>query len=362
MDKLRRFLETAFPLYSTEQAFKYIYQNNCPISSVDPAAGEFQHFFNPDENERNAVFFQEFQHLVNSIRKNIRPNEKIYFQPNRNLSVLRQPRYMPSVLHDHELFFEIQYILHGDAEEWIDHVNYSLHRGDFLIISPGTEHTPFVSNDETIMINILIQTSALQEVFTKICTEFDMISAFISRFVNHTVCHPVLICHTGDSLLCAHEIIDMLEISKQNQPYADQIIYTKLQLLFLYILRDHRESFYLGKKLPGAKENFIDIISYIQNNYAHITLPELAKNFNYTESYMSNLIRKNYGRTFQQLLQDIKLQKATELLTSTHMNISEIIRSLGYTENSYFFKIFKKKYGMTPAQYQKNFPIRKAAL
>ena len=51
-------------------------------------------------------------------------------------------------------------------------------------------------------------------------------------------------------------------------------------------------------------------------------------------------------------MQRLKLEKSRSLLEGSDMPISEIVGQIGFSDNSYFYKIFKKQYGITPFKYR----------
>ncbi len=62
--------------------------------------------------------------------------------------------------------------------------------------------------------------------------------------------------------------------------------------------------------------------------------------------------KKIHNRTVIDYIRHIRLEKALELIETTDMNISEIVYSIGLTSRSYFSKIFKNKYKLSPKAYQ----------
>jgi len=102
--------------------------------------------------------------------------------------------------------------------------------------------------------------------------------------------------------------------------------------------------------LPQAEQ----LIKYIDDNYAApLTLNMLAQKFNFSPKYISNMIKNKVGYSFIEYLMNLRIKRAVELLTKTDMSIKEIALSVGYDDQQYFHRIFKKKTGKTPAQYRK---------
>ena len=64
------------------------------------------------------------------------------------------------------------------------------------------------------------------------------------------------------------------------------------------------------------------------------------------------MIKKTTGFNFKELLQRKRLSKAVELMCDTDLPISDIIAAVGYENNSYFHRVFKVRYGVTPRAFR----------
>ena len=101
--------------------------------------------------------------------------------------------------------------------------------------------------------------------------------------------------------------------------------------------------------------SFMQIIKYLNENYQQdISLQQLADSFHLNASYISFLIKKETGLTYSQYLTNLRISQAKRLLTSSQLTLTEISESVGFHDNFYFIKKFKKITGVTPGYYQKN--------
>ncbi len=101
-------------------------------------------------------------------------------------------------------------------------------------------------------------------------------------------------------------------------------------------------------------DGIYDATSYINKNYdKNFTLSELSKISGYSKSRFSYLFRRFIGCTPIEYQRNIRLNSSCDLLCSTQLSISEIASKCGYDDALYFSRIFKKKYGKSPSQYQK---------
>lgn len=92
------------------------------------------------------------------------------------------------------------------------------------------------------------------------------------------------------------------------------------------------------------------VINYVHNNYQDdMNLTMLADKYNMNSSYLGRLFLKEIGCSFAQYLNQIKNTKAKELILNTNMKINDIAKNVGYTDISYFYRKFKKFYGVSPS-------------
>ena len=95
---------------------------------------------------------------------------------------------------------------------------------------------------------------------------------------------------------------------------------------------------------------FQNIVDYVDYHYreSDISLGRLANVFSYTEKYLSSLFKKNMQIGFISYLNNLRIQYACELIQKSNMNMSEISTACGYSDYSYFSKVFKKITGHSP--------------
>jgi len=90
-------------------------------------------------------------------------------------------------------------------------------------------------------------------------------------------------------------------------------------------------------------------VSYINTNLAQSkTISELAQIAGVNSNKLQEGFQKIYGKTVNEYIRDVRLTRSLQLLSSGKKNVSEVVYELGLSSRSYFSKIFKKKYGVSP--------------
>ncbi|WP_058308844.1 response regulator transcription factor [Gracilibacillus massiliensis] len=103
-----------------------------------------------------------------------------------------------------------------------------------------------------------------------------------------------------------------------------------------------------------AMSNIQLLLDYIEENYDnHLTLSTLARHFHFNPSYLSSYFSKHHKEGFSDYLNYIRIKNAMQLLESTDKSISSISEAVGYSDPSYFTKVFKKVTNTSPSTYRK---------
>lgn len=102
-------------------------------------------------------------------------------------------------------------------------------------------------------------------------------------------------------------------------------------------------------------ERMQEILNYIEEHYKEtMDLAEVAKVFNFNYNYLSTYFNSNAKEGFSEYLNRIRIKKAGILLQAKVLPISDISAAVGYSDHSYFCRVFKKMTGETPSHYRRH--------
>lgn len=83
------------------------------------------------------------------------------------------------------------------------------------------------------------------------------------------------------------------------------------------------------------------------------SLESIANETGLTQAKLQEGFKLLYNRTVTEYIRYSRLEVARDYMTSTEMNISEIVYSIGFSSRSYFSKIFKERFGISPSEFLK---------
>lgn len=108
---------------------------------------------------------------------------------------------------------------------------------------------------------------------------------------------------------------------------------------------------------PRGNGPIDEILRYICRHYSErLTLTDLAQKFNFNYYYLSTYFSTKYEENFSGYLNSVRIEKAKKLLLKKRISVAEVGSMVGYSDNSYFARVFKKGTGITPSEYRQKEP------
>ena len=245
--------------------------------------------------------------------------------------------------HCHE-FIEIFYVISGTAQQRLNNSTTEISTGDLFLLRPSDQHS-FASNDAAfIHRDFLIDPHQFQNIccfYNK--TFYDLVLA------SPTPPH----LHLPQSQLSEFEswfnrINIISNANTQNTMYSF-LLSNILGLIFNHNITDlHTE--------PSIWIN--NLISQLNSPYNFATpLETILEEIPYSRPYICRIFKQYTGTSPVKYFNDVRLSQAYLLIKSSTTSISKIAESLGFYHRSFFYKIFKEKYGISPSEVKKSKPL-----
>lgn len=268
-----------------------------------------------------------------------------------NIMLSKHFRYTPVFTHEHE-FFEILCVYDGHADTTIQSISHPLKAGDICIIPPNTKHSIGIF-DDSVAFNILVRAATFQSTFFQTMTARSALAAFFAHVLYHNTEGNYLIFHAGDDKQIRSLLEDLYIEYLGHGKYSSAFLNSLLMLFWAQLLRYHDKDIESILTRSSGGRSITEILDYLTKHYHSTTLQEAAAHFGYSPSHFSTLIKDSTGRTFLQIIRDIKLSQACRALRETTLSINSICELVGYENPEHFMRTFKKVYGMTPGEYRK---------
>jgi YesN/AraC family two-component response regulator len=120
-------------------------------------------------------------------------------------------------------------------------------------------------------------------------------------------------------------------------------------------LRKHYQRYQMLPTEQIQENKFLDKVKIeLENNLGNESyqMDDLVQSMHLSRTQLHRKLKALTGKTFVQLLTDMKMHRGKELLVKTDLTVAEISFQLGYRDDSYFGKVFKSTVGMAPGAYR----------
>lgn len=197
--------------------------------------------------------------------------------------------------------------------------------------------------------NIIFQLSMLMSSGEDLCNEH-----FFTPLLHNRLCLPV---HLSTDTSFYKKIALCLDKIDKLSGYGDAIsmlgIKGKLFELF-HLLFCHCEDTATVKKSPKSLEQVKLILKHIETHYHEpLTIQDMAELCGFSCSHFMKFFKQHMETSFTTYLNDYRLTMAARMLSASSDTIVAIADETGFENLSYFNRLFKRKYHMTPTQYRK---------
>ena len=97
-------------------------------------------------------------------------------------------------------------------------------------------------------------------------------------------------------------------------------------------------------------------IGYVHRNYTNceLSVEMIAEKLKISANYLNTVVKKETGETLWRIVIKVRMERARELLSMGNDRMAEVCRMSGYSSMSYFSKVFKETYGMSPLEYRRS--------
>lgn len=283
--------------------------------------------------------------------------EDSVFDPKFDISIIKHPKYLFVGNHSHD-FFEIVYVISGSCLQTIQSgeliEKIKLIEGNVLVIPPKVTHSIAV-DDESTVINILLRRSTFNSIFFRNIPNESILQNFFTEILySHE--HPTYILFNSTYKSKIYNTFAFLYLEYLNhgtKKYSSSAMNTQLELFLIYLLSESENDIILSNGYKEGAAQIPSIISFIELHYTDITVNQIAEHFNYHPNYLGKLFKKNTNNTLSEVIINIRLNHAKELLIKSNTSVEEIAFLVGYSNVSSFIRSFKKSFNLTPSKFRR---------
>ncbi len=236
------------------------------------------------------------------------------------------PKYQPPVYREAGIqHHQLLYTMSGAGICNIDEKEYTLEAGSLLFLPAHSAHCYYPKNEEWETLYITFHGSGFNNFFV----------------------HKKGICKLSKIDFESH-YRNLYQLKSSNN-------YEKLSIKLYEFLIQLNGTFSENLSGLAKNKNKIDSALRIINSNNNYTVLDIAAELGITEEHFCRIFKQYMGYRPIEYINMLKLQKAKEMLSDKSLSIGQVAASAGFNDHSYFGKLFKRKFGVSPSEYTNNY-------
>ncbi len=253
--------------------------------------------------------------------------------------------------HKHN-YIEMTYMLKGTTTHIIDDEEVILSEGDIIFLNQGATQEILPAGKDSLAINFIIQPEFFDKALQMLEGNSNILYDFIISAIQNEGDSKYIYFKSKGLLVVENLLENMIWTIKNKINTNRGITQTTMGLLLLH-LSNHTDLIKFGNSTYESKLG-LKVLRYIEEQYKDAELSVIADELGYEIYWLSRQIKKLTGKNFKELLLEKRLKQSEYLLRETNLTILNIIDKVGYTNTSYYYRVFKEKYGVSPKEYRKS--------
>ena len=267
----------------------------------------------------------------------------------QKVSVCQHPPGHVGRYHTHD-FFEINYVQKGRCMNLVEDDYILMEEGDIIIMHPGAFHDLYAETD-CVIYNLLLDEKWLLSELSSLLPQNGAIFDFFNE-AGREHFYKYVVCAKETKNPCIMDAVTKVIGFSQSKSVCKYLLLEAATLELLGTLCEKQTGASLSCGRGKSSHLMIDMLGYIAEHCATVDLDKMSERYFYSKTHICRLFLKNTGKSFNQTLMDMKMGRACYMLENTDMTTEGIARAVGYDSVEYFYRLFKKKTGMTPKAYK----------
>lgn len=252
--------------------------------------------------------------------------------------------------HTHE-FDEIVIVVSGSGEHLVEQQVYSLSRGDVFVIKGDVKHG-FRNNSNLQIINLMYDPRMLfgENEELRFVEGFDYMFIIQPEWLPH-LAYPYRVTMGEETVRVVELLTDFLieQLRDAKGQYYVAVKYG-FKALISYIANNYRTEQHLSDRM----KILASAIQYIRSNLnTSIKVTDIAKSVTISPRQLERVFAEECGMSPIEYLTELRLKHARTLLMNTERPISAVAEEAGFEDPSYFARVYKKRFNLSPSQARK---------
>ena len=299
-----------------------------------------------DDDSQRSIYSQSKRFIIERRRM----SNIISGESTAPISMRAHPRFKDFPAHSHD-YIEVMYVCRGSITHVFSDREVCLETDDIIILGKETRHSIRAAKEHDLGINFIISVELFEALLNKIRQSSTLPMRQLENLLERG--NNVFCVFSASQNIPVRNLMENMIYSVFYQTDGDgYTLQQSLELLLCYLAAMEKTQESISTDSYEEK-NKKKILNYIRTSYSTATLTEAAQMLGLSAPYLSRWIKRQFKKSFKELLMAQRFNAAEKMLMTTDIPIGDIINNVGYENSSYFHKEFKRRYGMPPSEYRR---------
>lgn len=249
--------------------------------------------------------------------------------------------------------FVIHYVMQGHASLTYKGQERIISQGTICLVSPHFLHG-IVSSRDSQVLSVFLAESTIESTLHKLFQKESVLSDFFRYGMGKGKVGYQLFALSSEDYI--RQIFrNIFHEFYSQEEYSRHMCANYVEILLTQILRQCGEC---AERYDESLNRFgappiLAILKYIQTNYQTTSLKMLAEQFHYEPSYLGRLLKSHMGKSYTDIVRELRIREAERLLRETQLSMDKIAERSGFHNQVHFYREFRSAAGITPGEYRK---------
>lgn len=254
-------------------------------------------------------------------------------------------------------YYTMLYNFEGLAHVTIGDQKHTLSPGDIYIIPPMVPYA-LDAEPESICLFLDLKTAYMHSRYPVLFQGNQQLIQFLANYISTNDSTGFVSIHIDNNPNIKTASLQILTEYINHEKYYQSAMENYLSLFFTFMLRCDTMTIHTSVSATKTQQNYKVILDYIRNNYQTTNLEDISEQIHFSKQYICRIVKDATGDTFANVLLAERLKVACNLLLDSKAPLEEISDLCGFSTASYFSRIFKQMYGVTPSAYRREHQVQ----
>lgn len=248
---------------------------------------------------------------------------------------------------------ELEYMYAGSCVEYVRDMPIELREGQCLLLDQNTLHKPPLLSEEQILVNFMLAPDSIADLLRRADLGRTVVGELLVNTLSKTAHKNSYILFASEGSWRMRSLVEAFCCDYlDGGPYAE----TRLEAIVHLMLCELADLCREGRSSASLEKvdqiSVLPALRLIERRYASLTLEDAADELGISPTYLSRLLKRRTGSSFQRLLVRQRMSEAARLLHDPSLSVTEVAKRVGYENVTFFYRKFEAEFGCTPGEWR----------